>query len=66
MTAPGKPVPRVSELVYLTEDGIAVEDLIEILEQIHSLIYTGMPGQRITELRLTDHALTITLTERSQ
>ena len=57
-----KPQPHCTELTYTAEDGIDPLELRNVIDDIHTLIHSGMPGTRITGLSLTDHTLKVVIT----
>jgi hypothetical protein len=47
-------------VVYLTEGGITPAELQAICEELQRWdVHAGLPAARITEIRMTEHALTL-------
>jgi hypothetical protein len=60
--AHAKPQPHSTELTYRAEDGVDPLELRNVIDEIHSLVHSGLPGTRITGLSLTDHTLKVVIT----
>jgi hypothetical protein len=57
------PAQDASKVEYRLEPGSGVEvtHLIDVLEQLHAAIHTGMPGQVIRDIQITNDRLVIGL-----